>query len=367
MGELMEFVPLVSMLMVLAITLFAGTGLDRSFVIHSLFMATIGIGALLMVYQADWFVLAGWTVLSVNILRRPYPMHHQWRLALLAALYAVYAFVPPIQTDWLLMGIAGLMVLFSLSYGFLLFQHESFRDMLVTIGVACTVALVLKGYWLWTVALGPLVFSVLIFRERSAVCQSRILQAHIWLAGIAVLAMLYWVPWLAVAPILAAGAWYWSNPMPLGASIRWRWWHILLSTQWQSGWSARLFGMGHDAWMSWADSLAGVIKQKTGKVQEQVLLNPHNEYVSILFEHGLVGLTVFAAWAGSLLWHAYTYDPVLVIPGLTLAAIALTLFPWTFPREIELRGQRWVRYEPFGHMSTIILSLLIAILLKGAS
>lgn len=357
---------LILLLLFLAV-LWTGPGLDRSFVIHSLFLATVGIGAALMVYQADWYALAGWTVLSVNMLRRPYPMQHQARLALVGGLYAVYAFVPPVQTDWLLMGLVGVLVGFSLAYDVLLFKHESFRDMLVTMGVACTVALLLKGYWLWAVALGPLVFAVLVFRARSAVCHSRILQAHIWLAGIAVLALLFWSPWVAVVPVLSAGAWYIAQPMPLGASIRWRWWHILLVTQWRSGWSARLFGMGHDAWMSWADSLAGAIKQKTGKDQEQVLLNPHNEYVSILFEHGLVGLAVFAAWAGSLLWHAYQHDPVLLIPGLTLAAIALTLFPWTFPREIRLQGRTFVQYEPFGHMSTVILSLLIAILLKGAS
>jgi hypothetical protein len=355
------------LLLFFATVLFASPGLDRSFVIHSLFVATAGVGAALMIYQHDWLALAGWTVLSVNMLRRPYPMQHQARLALFAGLYAVYAFAPPMQTDWLLMGIAAVLVVFSLAYDSLLFKHESFRDMLCTVGIACAVALLLKGYYLWGVALGPLLFALVAFRTKTVRDVSRILQAHLWLAGIAVLALMVWSPWAALVPVLAAGAWYLAEPLPLGASLRWRWWRMLLAVQWQTGWAARLFGMGHDAWMSWADSVAGVIKQKTGRPDAETLLNPHNEYVSMLFEHGLVGLLVFAAWAGSLLWHASQHDPVLLIPGLTLAAIALTLFPWTFPREIKMQGQAYVFYEPFGHMSTVILSLLIAILLKGAS
>lgn len=350
------------LLAMLAIVLFTGPGLDRSLVIHSLFVATVGVGAVLMVIQQDWLVLAGWTFLNVNVLRRPYPMQHQARIATLVGLYAVYAFIPPVHTDWLLMGVVGLLVVFACSWGFAVFKHENFRDMLVTLGVACTVALVLKGYLLWAVALGPLVFALFAFRDLSAP-----LQAHLWLVGIAWLTLLVSFPVLAPVPILLAIVWYRTKRPPAGAVLRWRWWQILLLTQWRSGWSARLFGMGHDAWMSWANSLAGAMQQKTGKPTEQALLNPHNEYISILFEHGLVGLVLFLAWAGSLLYHAGVSDPPLLIPGLTLAAMALTLFPWTFPREIPVGGKTWVHYEPFGHMSTVILSLLIAIILKGAS
>lgn len=342
--------------------LFAGPGLDRSFVIHSLLRGTVAVGAVLMCVHQDWLALAGWAVLCVNILRRPYPMQHQARLATFAGLYAVYAAVPPIQTDWLLMGIVGLLVVFSLSWHSLLFKHESFRDMLVTIGIACTVALLLKGYLLWAVALGPLLFPLFTFRKMTTT-----LQAHVWVAGIVGMVLTEWWPWVGWLAALAGGIWFGLKPIPLGASLRWRCWRTLLLVQWRNGWSSRLFGMGHDAWIQWADALSGLVLQKTGKPDKETLTNPHNEYVSILFEHGLVGLAVFAAWACSLLWNAYQHDPALLIPGLTLAAIALTLFPWTFPREIAVQGRTYVQYQPFGHMSTLILSLLIAILLKGAS
>lgn len=352
----------VLLLLGLAVVLFAGPGLDRSFVIHSLLLGTVVAGALLMCVHQDWLALAGWAVLCVNILRRPYPMQHQARLATFAGLYAVYASVPPIQTDWLLMGIVGLLVVFSLSWHSLLFKHESFRDMLVTIGIACTVALLLKGYLIWAVALGPLLFPLFTFRKMTTT-----LQAHIWVAGIAFLALLFIYPLVAVAVAIMAVSWYSLKPIPLGGSLRWRIWRTLLLVQWRNGWSARLFGMGHDAWMQWADALAGLVLKKTGKPEPETLTNPHNEYVSMLFEHGLVGLAVFSAWACSLLWHAYQHDPVLLIPGLTVAAIALTLFPWTFPREIAIQGRTYVQYQPFGHMSPLLLSVLIAILLKGAS
>lgn len=350
------------LLLVLVAVIFTGPGLDRSFVIHGLFVGTVGMGAVLMIYQQDWLALAGWAVLSANMLRRPYPMQHQARLATIAALYAVYAFTPPIHTDWLLMGIASIVVIFALSWDFILFKHESFRDMLCTLGIACVVALILKGYWLWAVALGPLLFPLFAFRKLTTP-----LQAHVWVAGIVIMAIHAWTPWVGIFIALVAGAYFGLKPIPLGASLRWRAWRTLLRLQWSYGWTARLFGMGHDAWLQWADAVAGLVKQKTGKAEAESLTNPHNEYVSILFEHGMVGLAVFAAWACSLLWNAFQHDPALLIPGLTLAAIALTLFPWSFPREIQVQGKTFVTYEPFGHMSTIILALLIAILLKGAS
>lgn len=352
----------IPLLILLAVVLFAGPGLDRSFVIHGLFVATVFAGSTLMLYQQDWIVLAGWTLLCTNMLRRPYPMQHQARLSMFAGLYAVYAFVPPIHTDWMLMGMTALLVVFSLSWSSILFAHLNFRDMLCTVGVACTVALALKGHVLWLVALIPLLFPLFAFRKIT-----RVLQAHLWIAGIACLALMFWSPWVALVPVILAVAWGFMGPASSAWSIRWQAWRTFILVQWRYGWTERLFGMGHDAWAQWADALAGLEKQKTGKRHIDAMTNPHNEYVSILFEHGLIGLFVFLAWACSLLYHAWRSDPPLLLPGLTIAAMGLTLFPWTFPREMPVQGKTWVQYEPFGHMSTLILSLLIAILLRGAS
>lgn len=359
-----ELLAALGLLGFLAWVLFTGPGLDRSFVIHGLVLSTALIGAYVIGLSQDWIALAGWTLLCTNILRRPYPMQHQARLAMILLFYVLYAVTPPIPTDYLLFGIVGVIVSLvpAWAWGLLLVQHESYRDMLLTIGIACAVTLMLHG-WVWAgLAIPPMLIPFFAYRDLSTS-----LQGHIWLASIVVMVVAWYWPILAVAPLLMGLAWFTWQPRSYSAGLRWWWWKQLLAAQWQSGWMARLFGMGHDSWQQWADSLVGLMKQKTGKQDQETLLNPHNEYVSILFEHGAVGLFILLAWISALLWQAWRVDPPLLIPALTLCGIAVTLFPWTFPREIPIQGKTWVRYEPFGHIGTVILSILIAILLRGAS
>ena len=362
---------LLALIILLAVTWFTGPGLDRSPALHRyLSFVMVGIGGV-MAFQQDWIVLALWLCVCVNALRFPWPMNQLLKMATAGVLYLLVLTVRQhISTDlvpYVLVGIVAVAV----AQGSLYFVHRRWSgnpnhtDMLMGMAVACCLSLGMLKHWSWVLGV-PLFLSPMLSRR-----STQWGQLTIWTgaAGLSV-GLLFYPGWFV--PIILASAcgllmvsWSYRLTIHQHDSGRLRIWWVLLTFWWKSGWKARLIGLGPDSWRSYADSFSQLEQQKTGKAGTgSFMTHPHNEYVHVVFEHGAIGLMLLLAWIGSLVWHTWEVQPALLIPALTLCAIAFTCFPWTLPYEVGVQRNGRIEYDPFGCVGMVVVTMVFVAFLS---
>ncbi len=349
---------------------FAPRGRDRSPTIHRFTLAVMLAGAVPMLARHDYWPLAIWTFICINALRRPWPAMQLTKFGIGIALYGVYATVQPLVTPELttysLMAmVAAALVMVPVvrwyweGYGL----NQNHVDMLWAMGQAACLALGLMQDSLWWL----LPFGILLLPN----CM-RLGQHTLWYwAGIyTLLGVIY--PWVGVAifacavPALAyACTKLYKQPFGLDHGRVRIWYILLVGVWWHSSWKDRLFGLGFNSWRVCAEQFNALAAKKAG-VQEdknQVWGHPHNEYVHMLFEHGVVGLLLLIGWLGSLFWRAWLTEPALLIPAVTLCAVAATSYPWTLPYETPREHKQYIDYQPFGSMGMVVTTLLMLCLM----
>ena len=348
-----------SVLALFIVAWFNGPGLDRSPAMHRyLSLIMVGIGAV-MTIQQDWWLLALWAYCCANALRFPWPMNQIVKLSTAGVLFLLVVTFRQHLTVDLIPFVLLCLVSVALAQGVLYFAHRRWSgntnhtDMLMVMGFASALALGVMQHWSW------FAFSALFLIPFAA----RPGQAYLWsLASIVGLSLLY-LPFVALGAIVGAVAYIPTFAYGWRLSARHldhgriRAWFVLLSIWWSAGWKARLIGLGPDSWRVFADRVSQLGKEK-------FFSHPHNEYVHVAFEHGLVGLALVLAWIGSLLWHAWTIQPALLIPSLTLCAIAFTCFPWTTPYEVGVVRNNRQEYDPFGCIGMVLVTVLLVAVLS---
>lgn len=105
---------------------------------------------------------------------------------------------------------------------------------------------------------------------------------------------------------------------------------------WRHRWIVRLIGLGPGMWEPhYRRAVQGV--SGNGKGEPMILTNAHNEYLQILVEHGLIGLTLLLAGLGTVAWRLLAvWTPETQAAWLlfsVLCALALVSHPWTWLRE----------------------------------
>jgi O-antigen ligase len=361
------------LLLLLVAAWFMPQGRDRSAVIHRYCIAVMLAGAVLMVSQQDYWPLALWSLVCINALRRPWPARHLTKLGSAVALYAVYAVsrphVTPELVPYALMSVVtcGLLGVALWTWEFKTQPNWNHSDMLLVMACACALALMRLHSPLWILALLPLG----LMPGKG--------QALAWqlVSVLAVVALAFESPFvgLGLGVAVIGGAGFAAHRMKLHHKAfgpdhgRVRIWYILLKGGWWKGtWKEKLFGLGWDSWHGWADSFNRLAAQKSGQPEDKVSVwtHPHNEYIHMLFEHGILGLVLLLGWIGSLFVHAWQATPALIIPGVTLCAIAATCFPWSLPTEHPIEHKQYIDYRPWGNMGMVILSLLMLCLMRAA-
>lgn len=355
-----------TLIVLLLLAWFANAGRDRSWTMHRYILVVMGAGAFVMLHQQDWWALALFALLCWNALRRPWPMTQLTKISTLTICYSLYALSQPVTMEMRFLLLAGVMAVGLVAVALwhvnhpMIWQHNH-TNMLLLGAVACAWALTfLQSPW-WVLATAPLIWPL----------AKRASQAWGWM-GLTLLAV------LAQASLLLASIGLllacivvlyklWPYRMrPDGPDHgRMRIWAIMLISLWGNGWKERLFGLGWGSWTSWADSFSQMIAKKGGKwvSHNEFFANPHNEYVWMTFEHGLVGLGLMLGLIGSLYWQAWQTAPPLIIPLTAVCAMALSTFPWTLPLEIAVQKKQYIDYVPFGCMGAVVLTLVIRIML----
>lgn len=359
------------LLMVLFLACFARQGRDRSAAIHRYVLAIMLAGAAVMVNQRDWWPLALWSLVCINALRKPWPGRQITKLAVGVGLYGMMVALPPVEPFWILTGIATAAFIQAARWWIMeKAEHWNHQDMLYAMGIASIYSLSLLHDWRWLFAQAPLL--VMLFVKQ---------KGHVRAAGQGVL----WAGAAVVSLVFVSGFWPLSlsvlllGGIVLGAQVpglsqtvtgpdhgRVHQWYVLLKGWWLTSWNERLFGLGWDSWRAWADSLSQLRCKKLGIApqNEHTFSHPHNEYIHVLFEHGIVGLLLLLGWIGALLWHAWLTNPPLLIPALTLCAIAGTSYPWTLPYETTREHKQYIEFSAFGSMGMVVTSVLLLKLLS---
>lgn len=361
---------------ILAITIllfaswFVPKGGDRSRTIHRYLVTIMLIGAILMAIRQDYWPLALWSLICVNALRKPWPAMHITKLASLAVLYGLYAVLQPlIQPEQVALGLILIVVCAVVGALLAIFKpehmpHYNHSDMLMVMGLASALALtMLQDSLLWALTI-PL-FVVGVLQREYAVG-----EAHGWmLCTVMVYAGLYSSPYVMLVSLVIIGAVatygmttvYQLHDGPDHGRVRI--WHILLrGFYWQGTWKEQLLGFGWNSWAACAERVTQ-IDAKQGHPDPQHFTHPHNEYIHCLFEHGFVGLLILVAWIGSILHQTWLTNPPLLIPAVTLCAIACTSYPWTLPTEYPRANKGQVEYLPFGSMGMVTLTLVLLLLI----
>ena len=208
-------------------------------------------------------------------------------------------------------------------------------------------------------------------------------QGTVFLATLpcaAVLVLGGWLGWLAI------GILFWSV-------ILWGWRHrhtsklwSLRDVLWVWAWkiyrslpiAGKLFGAGTGSWLplyvkdgpTWrGDVSSGQMLTK------HLATHPHNEFVHIGFEQGVVGLTALCAYLATGLWTASQGTPqtqAVAFVGWVLCAAAFLQWPWTQFHEVAFQSKPdpaspILEQQTMGHGIPTLnaLSVVIAILLEA--
>ncbi len=358
-----------SLFSVLLLSCFAPIGLDATPTLHRRAMASMGLGAVLMAVNADWWLLAFWVVLCVNALRMPWPAMRMSRIEPAVMFYGVYMVGSRTITEFgigsLLVGLAMLgwigATLKLSGDGSCAQKQSNHAEALMVVSIAACVALAwISTPWALVGILPAL--TVIKFEFKHGVPVG---QAFLWLFHLGLLALTFTWPWVALGVTLLYIVALCAMAYRLrclrtsvdGGRVR-IWWILLYAGLWMTpnGWRELLFGHGWQSWAQMADQFAQV-EERHGVPNVGFFLHPHNEYVHVLFEHGVIGLTLLLGWMGSLVWHALQAGPLgqaVLFPAVAIASVAMTSFPWTPPDQTA-----------FGNMGLVIVTLVIAILLGG--
>ena len=116
-------------------------------------------------------------------------------------------------------------------------------------------------------------------------------------------------------------------------SYRLAMWYGVLRDQWGAAhWIIHWLGFGATSWRQ-------LTPQYTiPRFQRVVFTTAHNEYVEMLFQHGIIGLVALLYFLGDNLWRAWHGGPTgeaVFLLGWTLCAIAFFNFPWTWYHECQ--------------------------------
>lgn len=164
---------------------------------------------------------------------------------------------------------------------------------------------------------------------------------HLFHAGLAVLWFVTgWWSLLLIVPYVALILWamnYAKRRLTWVDCGRVHTWMVhLMGSWWQMGWRVRLFGHGWDSWLFFAIKIHRV-RQAMGLAAGELLSNAHNEFVQVLFEHGMLGLLCVLGFIAETLYRLSLGGPVELIYavlGVTLCSIASINHPWTWWREL---------------------------------
>lgn len=114
------------------------------------------------------------------------------------------------------------------------------------------------------------------------------------------------------------------------------WFTALHIGWWEAGWTVRLVGRGWQSWIGFQDFLVQVAtKTNRHKIVNTkfMMSTAHNEFVQILFEHGLIGLLLVVGYCATALWSLGTGGPEAVavyFAAVGMIGVACTLHPWTW-------------------------------------
>jgi O-antigen ligase len=358
-----------TLLTLLALSWFMTRGRDRVNTTHRLLIVQLVLVASLLAWSQEWILLALWLFLCGNTLWRPSPLHHMAKLQivglLMLGLVILAPFITHDVTPFVLMGFVALgLILVGLWAWTTYHIQPNHRDMGLTIAYGSAAILAPMQSWYWLLVLPVLMLPWLWRRSLN-------LQAFGWIAAMGLMALGFVWPiaagGIAVAGFAAASSSLWPCRVhdrgPDHGRIRY--WCILLHVWWSHPWKARALGVGWESAKLWGDRISQAEKQN-GKGSTQFFTHPHNEYVHVLFEHGLVGLCALLAFIGWLGWSAAQSDPLLLIPGIGLCAMAFTTFPWTLPYEIGQQDKQGkITYTPFGCMGMVMVTWLFVLLCRA--
>jgi len=134
------------------------------------------------------------------------------------------------------------------------------------------------------------------------------------------------------------------------------WRDVITRCWWTFGWKHRLFGFGTCTWFL-KTCMMGDARHKV------VYTTAHNEYLSQLIEHGIVGLAVMLAYLGEALWRNLQGSPeqqAVILLGAAWCAVAVVHFPATFYHEYHPPHEKkevWYGSPPL-NVWTLMIALL---------
>jgi O-antigen ligase len=359
-----------TLLVILFLAWFMPKGRDRANTMHRLLIAQLVLIASLLAWSQAWPFLALWLFLGANTLWRPNPLHHLAKLQiiglLMLGLVVLAPFVTPDVIPVVLMGFVALGLALVGLWAFTSYHVQpNHRDMGLAVACGCAVSLGPLHAWAWLIVLPVLAAPWIARRVWTN-------QSCGWLLAMGLMAL--GLVWPMVAGLLAVGL------LVLAAESLWahrvhrtgpdhgrlHYWCLLWQVWWAHPWKARLLGLGWESAKLWGDRI-NQAETKRGHVTE-FFSNPHNEYLAVLFEQGIVGLAALLAFLGWLAWTASQTHPLLLIPGIGLCAMACTTFPWTFPFEIAQQDKKGIiTYTPLGCMGMVVVTWLILLLILGGA
>ena len=245
--------------------------------------------------------------------------------------------------------------------------------------VAAACGLAWMQSWWWLVAVPVLAVPIWMVEWTTRHKGGKVSQGHLYLLHLALLGLCVWLGpsgW-AVASLYGLLCllllWRWRNDRGAPDTGRARRWFILLGAGWwYQPWQVRLFGQGWRSWIHWAEKLViADVKRNPDKAGSiSFMTAAHNEYVQVLFEHGLVG---FIGLVGVTLWAFWqaigagvvgqALVPLLVI----LVTNACLSMPWTLYHEtvVENPQTRQRITSGAGAPGMQAVSIVVAILVVG--
>jgi len=206
------------------------------------------------------------------------------------------------------------------------------------VAVAANIDLQIAGYW-YALFLLPLcgLYLVWHFIKGDAVGEPTAAHAYAVALFLAVLPLMFGLYGVGVACILIfSGSWIvYSHPKWL--SGRWQHWLMTLDDVWKQGWRTQLFGNGSGSWMRTYCQQQFNQAIREHKSEQELLTNPHNEYIAMLYEHGYVGLVILCGYLATSFYTAANAGPLgigVFLIGAVLCTCAAVLMPWVVYMEV---------------------------------
>lgn len=166
-----------------------------------------------------------------------------------------------------------------------------------------------------------------------------------------------WVTWwlLVLAAIVFAISYRREISPRLALIIEW-WKRYALLSPWQ-----QIGGAGIHAW-----SRTTLADARPGTTKQALSIHPHNEWLSVLYEYGVLGAVCLVGTVAALLWNVRE-DWALFNYGLMLCVVACLQAPWTFYLEFRVEqvypnGQVFKLTQTHGNVALNVLSAIWLVL-----